>query len=307
MPVYSVKKPPVSSCSASTRSNGGWLVSATAEITKITSATIAGSQYQSPLKIDLKPSQPCWITIAPRRERVRLHEHTDDGEAERGFVAQQLRRRPHRAEQRVLRTRRPPGEQHAVEAEPRHRQQPQDPEREVGELQEGPVPGDGDHAADGHDAEREERGEHRQVRRDAEDAAVGGVGLRLLLEEQLDAVGQRSGAARTGPARSGPMRFCISRSPCGGTRCTCRTESSSSTNTAIVLPMMISTTVVSRPCSSSGSATREQPGHRVRLHPQLGDRRGDVDEVVRADRAPLRERHERGAGRGGGVGEHRHA
>ena len=34
MPVYSVKNPPVSSCSASTRSNGGWLVSATAEITK---------------------------------------------------------------------------------------------------------------------------------------------------------------------------------------------------------------------------------------------------------------------------------
>ena len=69
MPVYSVKKPPVSSCSASTRSNGGWLVSATAAITKITSATIAGSQYQSPLKIDLKPSQPCWITM-PRVESV---------------------------------------------------------------------------------------------------------------------------------------------------------------------------------------------------------------------------------------------
>ena len=69
MPVYSVKNPPVSSCSASTRSNGGWLVSATAEITKITSATIAGSQYQSPLKIDLKPSQPCWMTM-PRVESV---------------------------------------------------------------------------------------------------------------------------------------------------------------------------------------------------------------------------------------------
>src|SRR6478736_4228898 len=47
MPVYSVWNPPTSSCSASTRSNGGWLVSATAAITKITNDTIAMLQYQS--------------------------------------------------------------------------------------------------------------------------------------------------------------------------------------------------------------------------------------------------------------------
>ena len=151
MPVYSVKNPPVSSCSASTRSNGGWFVSATAEITKITNATIAGSQYQSPLKIDSKPSHALLDDDAARRQRVRLHEHADDGEPERGFVAEQLRRRAHRAEQRVLRARRPAREHHAVEAEARHREQPQDPEREVGELEERLVPGDGDDAADGHD------------------------------------------------------------------------------------------------------------------------------------------------------------
>src|SRR5689334_24645083 len=47
MPLYSVWNPPTSSCSASTRSNGGWFVSATAAITKITNETIATLQYQS--------------------------------------------------------------------------------------------------------------------------------------------------------------------------------------------------------------------------------------------------------------------
>src|SRR6476659_10641485 len=47
MPVYSVTNPPTSSCSASTRSNGGWFVSATAAMTKITNETIATLQYQS--------------------------------------------------------------------------------------------------------------------------------------------------------------------------------------------------------------------------------------------------------------------
>ena len=94
-----------------------------------------------------------------------------------------------------------------------------------------------------------------------------------------------------GPARSGPMRFCILAMTLRRNQMYISTESSSSTNTAIVLPMMISTTVVSRPWSNSGSVTRERVrGSPGRLHPQLGDRRGDVDEVVRADGAALRER-----------------
>src|SRR3954470_17604380 len=47
MPVYSVMNPPTSSCSASTRSNGGWLVSAVAAMRKMTNGTNAGSQNQS--------------------------------------------------------------------------------------------------------------------------------------------------------------------------------------------------------------------------------------------------------------------
>src|SRR6476469_4717758 len=47
IPVYSVWNPPTSSCSASTRSNGGWLVSAVAAMRKMTNGTSAGSQYHS--------------------------------------------------------------------------------------------------------------------------------------------------------------------------------------------------------------------------------------------------------------------
>src|SRR6516165_7726220 len=46
IPVYSVLNPPTSSCSASTRSNGGWFTSAHAAIRKMTNATIAGHTYQ---------------------------------------------------------------------------------------------------------------------------------------------------------------------------------------------------------------------------------------------------------------------
>src|SRR3954468_20115095 len=48
IPVYSVLNPPTSSCSASTRSKGGWLVSAVAAMRKITNGTSARSQNQSP-------------------------------------------------------------------------------------------------------------------------------------------------------------------------------------------------------------------------------------------------------------------
>src|SRR3954453_14402958 len=46
MPVYSVLKPPTSSCSASTRSNGGWFVSAVAAIRKMPNATNVFNQNQ---------------------------------------------------------------------------------------------------------------------------------------------------------------------------------------------------------------------------------------------------------------------
>ena len=68
------------------------------------------------------------------------------------------------------------------------------------------VPGDRHDAADRHDREREERGEHREVRRQPEHGLVGAGRRRLLLEEQLDAVGERlEHAARPGLHRPDPV------------------------------------------------------------------------------------------------------
>src|SRR5689334_17414249 len=62
MPVYSVTNPPTSSCSASTRSNGGWFVSAVAATRKMANGTNAGSQYHCDTN-ECQFSQRCWSTI----------------------------------------------------------------------------------------------------------------------------------------------------------------------------------------------------------------------------------------------------
>ena len=56
-----------------------------------------------------------------------------------------------------------------------------------------------------------------------------------------------------GPARSGPMRFCMRAITLRRNQMYMRTESSTSTNTAIVLPITINTTVRSTPFEKSGS------------------------------------------------------
>ena len=246
------------------------------------------------------------VDDAARRERVRLHQHADDREPERGLVAEQLRRRAHRAEQRVLRTRRPTGEQHAVEAEPDIASSHRMPNGRSASWRKVWCPAIVTRPPMGTIAEREERGEHRQVRREPEDRPVGGGGRRLFLEEQLDAVGQCSGAGRTDPARSGPMRFCMPAMTLRRNQMYISTESSSSTKTAIVLPITISTTVVSTPWSNSGSARAERSRSPGRLDAQLGDRGASTStRSFGPTPARLCERHERGARRGGGVGAHR--
>src|SRR6266550_2349490 len=63
MPVYSVLNPPTSSCSASTRSNGGWLVSAVAAMKKIPNGTSERNQNQSDTN-DCQLIQPCCAAMA---------------------------------------------------------------------------------------------------------------------------------------------------------------------------------------------------------------------------------------------------
>ena len=112
--------------------------------------------------------------------------------------------------QRVLRARRPTGEHHAVHRDRRHREHQEDADRRIGDLQVGVVPEDVDDAvvavledtAERHDAERDERGDHREQRREAEHEQVGAFGQQVLLEEELDAVGQRlQHAPRPGDVR----------------------------------------------------------------------------------------------------------
>src|SRR3954447_193649 len=62
MRVSSVMNPPTSSCSASTRSNGGWFGSAVAAMRKMTNGTNAGSQYHSDTN-ECQFTQLCWSTI----------------------------------------------------------------------------------------------------------------------------------------------------------------------------------------------------------------------------------------------------
>src|SRR3954469_19362779 len=76
MPEYSVTNPPTSSCSASTRSNGGWFVSASAAITKMQNGmSTVGMRNQRrhsasiPVHaccptISLVDSVPAWINAA---------------------------------------------------------------------------------------------------------------------------------------------------------------------------------------------------------------------------------------------------
>src|SRR3954454_7595834 len=62
MPVYSVMNPPTSSCSASTRSNGGWCVAAVAAMRKMMNGTNAGSQYHCDTN-ECQSCHDCWSTI----------------------------------------------------------------------------------------------------------------------------------------------------------------------------------------------------------------------------------------------------
>ena len=105
---------------------------------------------------------------------------------------------------------RPTGEHHAVHRDRRHREHQEDADRRIGDLQVGVVPEDVDDpvvavledTAERHDAERDERGDHREQRREAEHEQVGALGQQVLLEEELDAVGQRlQHAPRPGDVR----------------------------------------------------------------------------------------------------------
>ncbi len=200
--VYSVWKPPTSSCSASTRSNGGRFSSAVPAIMNTTNGTRPVIQ-----RFQRKPGLAVHDQVG--RQRSGDQQHRGDRQAQRGLVGDHLRRGADRAEQRVLRSRGPAGEHHAVDRDRRHGENQQDADLRVGHLHEGLLAEQGDHsvvvagevAGDGHHREHHEGGYQRQVGRQAVHERIGADRRQVLLEEQLDAVGQ----GLQDPERAGPV------------------------------------------------------------------------------------------------------
>ena len=198
MELYSVLNPPTSSCSASTRSNGGRLSSAVPAITKITKGTRPVTMMAQLGTKSPQPAPGLVLDDPVGGEGAGLEDHGHHRQAHGRLVGDHLGRRPHRPEQRVLGPRRPAGQHHAVHRDRRHGQGEQDADGRVGHLHEGGVAEDVDDPvvvavevpADGDDGEQQEGRDERQERRQHEHAALGPVRDEVLLEEELDAVGQ---------------------------------------------------------------------------------------------------------------------
>ena len=172
-------KPATSSDSASTRSNGGRLVSASAETKKTTNIGNSGSQYQPKHAASRR-------VLRLRRCAERLSEpaheqHGDDDEADRDFVGHHLRRRAQRREERIFRVRRPARHDDAVDHQRGDREDVEDADIDVGDH---PAGIDRDHRPGG---ERQHAGDQR---RQQEHALVGAGRDDRLLEHELEQVGE---------------------------------------------------------------------------------------------------------------------
>ena len=131
-------------------------------------------QYAAP------PSWPATMSL-----RFRLfggHQHADEREAHRDFVADDLRGGAQATEERVLRVRCPAGEDDAVHAHRRHRE---DVEQAGVDVRQHPRVGERNHRP------RRERGSKRQHRRDKEQRAARTGRDDDLLEQHLQHVGER--------------------------------------------------------------------------------------------------------------------
>ena len=129
MPEYSTWKPATISDSPSATSNGARLVSATPEMKYTTNSGNSQNQFQASDAARLAAHDVAEIQAAGR------HQHADQREAHRDFVGDDLRGRAHRAEERVLRVRRPAGEDDAVHAHRSEREHVQQPRVDVRDHQ----------------------------------------------------------------------------------------------------------------------------------------------------------------------------
>ncbi len=123
------------------------------------------------------------VDDAAGRQRAGDEQHGGEAEPEGSLVADHLRRSPHRAEQRVLRPARPPGEHDPVDRDRRQGEHEQDADRRVGQLHPGLVSEPRDDAvvavaevaAERDHRPHEERGHERQERGEPEHEPVRSV------------------------------------------------------------------------------------------------------------------------------------
>ena len=190
MEEYSTAKPATSSDSASGRSNGGRLVSASAEMKNTMNIGNSCSQFQSSSELGSAGVVPgpsfCALTMSVRLSEPDAQQHGDDDEADRDLVGHHLRGRAQRAEERVLRVRRPAAHDDAVDAERGDGEQIEHADVEVGDHPAAPaVLVERDHRPG---RQRQHRGHQR---RQQEHALVGAGRDQRLLEHELQQVGER--------------------------------------------------------------------------------------------------------------------
>ena len=170
-------KPATSSDSASTRSKGGRLVSARAEMKKITNIGRSGSQYQ--------PRRPkresCALTISSRFSEPTQSRTVIEHEADRDFVGDHLRRRAQRREKRIFRVRRPAAHDDAIDGERRDRENVENADIDVG---------DAPAFRDRNDRPGGKRQKAGKDRRQQEQALVRAVRNHRLLQHEFDQVGE---------------------------------------------------------------------------------------------------------------------
>ena len=214
MPEYSVWYPATSSVSASGRSNGGRLVSA--------SAAMHVQQERRELDEDVPLRQPpqarrrrsagaCTATMPVHRERPAVQHHGDQRQAHAHLVGDHLRARADRtrAAGSSNRSTTPPAPRRRRRATPSPGST--GPDVQVRDLERHVVAEQRHARAERDHRERQQRGDHRGAAAPAGTrAGRPSTGVMPSLKNSFSAVGQRDAAAPNGPARFGPIRVCMS-------------------------------------------------------------------------------------------------
>ena len=184
MPLYSVWKPPVSSCSASGRSNGARLVSAIPPMKKITKAIGCTNANHTPC-VGLRAHDADHAERAGHQDDAhQRHRHGD-------LVADQLGGSAKARQQRPLAVRGVAGQDDPVHTHRGDRHDIEQADVDVGDEQRHVVPEEPHVLPEGNDGVDDQGRYHRQDRREGEHPLIGSRRRDVLLQHQLHRVGDR--------------------------------------------------------------------------------------------------------------------